>query len=96
MNPTNYTFADETLLMVRETLKTAFYVSDWPFESVRNELVVSLAGLYHDGQITNCDVINKTDSGNNLHWLAVNVDGKTLYAQMLEVRNFLSFLFFYK
>jgi hypothetical protein len=70
--------------MVQNTVKISFFVANWPFMTTTNELVISLASN-PDRPITNCDVASRSDASDNLLWFTVQVDGKTLYARIIEV-----------
>ena len=82
---TNFTFANETHLTVRNTLKVAFFVAGWPFRNTRSELVVWLGSNSTNRPITDCDVYSRADTNDNLKWVSITVDNQTLYAHFLDV-----------
>jgi len=85
LSPTNITFAGTTLELPANTFKVAVYVADWPFQSVANSLrIVFGSTVEGGGPVGGCNVDSHNDDSDNLRWVTLNMNGVTMYSQLLE------------
>ncbi|EGG17543.1 EGF-like domain-containing protein [Cavenderia fasciculata] len=85
-NPTNYTFAGDTMVMSPNSLKYSVYLSSYRFASVMNRLVVVMSASLDDEEYSCSGSKNYgfDPTGKSVMWLQLKVDDQILYSRFIR------------
>ncbi|EGC40218.1 hypothetical protein DICPUDRAFT_146927 [Dictyostelium purpureum] len=87
INETTISFANEELLMNPSTMKYTVRISDYPFDSVLNQLELVMSAVIQSNTTKDiCSVrdFSDTTSGDNSNYLKIQVDNHSLYGRFIK------------
>jgi len=77
-------FANATFGFAADTLKYSFNISNWPFQSIRNQLVISLQQDTPQSSDSACSQVVQQDPNGNVIYFQVIMNNTLLYARMIQ------------